>query len=77
MEKSEVTEFFLEYFEKNRINISEISEKTGIKKEKLSRDYKKPMTAEEFLQLCVFLNIKPEVIRSNRTLTIDGSRQDE
>lgn len=65
MEKSKVTEFFLEYFEKNRINIKEISEKTGIGKEKLSREYKKPMTAEEFLKLCVFLKIEPEVVQAS------------
>ena len=40
MKKSEVTEYFLEYFEKNRIDIKEISEKTGIKISKLSKEYK-------------------------------------
>ena len=63
MGKSAVTDYFLEYFEKNRININEISEKTGIKKHKLSKEYKTPLTAEEFLRLCVFLQISPEEIR--------------
>ncbi|MBR5564561.1 MAG: hypothetical protein IKW08_00190 [Roseburia sp.] len=63
MEKSAVTEFFLKYFEKNRIDIEEISEKTGIKKEKLSENYRYPLTSEEFLELCFFLGIKPEEIR--------------
>ena len=40
MEKSDVTEFFLKYFEKNRINEVWISEKTGIDTAKLSKGYK-------------------------------------
>ena len=62
MEKSSVTEFFLDYFEKNKIKIEWISEKTGIPKEKLGKDYKDALTAEEFLQLCFFLSIQPEEI---------------
>ncbi|MBR3769302.1 MAG: hypothetical protein IKL06_02100 [Lachnospiraceae bacterium] len=63
MEKSAVTEFFLEYFEKNRINTGEISEKIGIKKEKISENYGMPLSAEEFLKLCALLDIKPEEVR--------------
>ncbi len=62
MEKSEVTEFFLKYFEKNRINEAWISEKTGIDRNKLSREYKESLTADEFLRLCAFLQIQPEEI---------------
>ena len=62
MEKSAVTEFFLEYFEKNRMNIDEISEKTGIERQKFSEDYRQALTASEFLELCVFLHIKPETV---------------
>lgn len=63
MIKSEVTEFFLEYFEKNRINTAEISEKIGIDEEKLKRGYEKALTSEEFLELCSFLGIHPEMVR--------------
>lgn len=63
MEKSAVTEFFLQYFEKNRISMDEVSENTGIKKEKLSEGYRKPLSSEEFLELCVFLGVKPETVR--------------
>ena len=63
MGKSAVTEFFLRYFEKNRINIEEISDITGIKKEKFSENYGKALSAEEFLKLCIFLKIKPEEVR--------------
>ena len=65
MEKSAVTEFFLKYFEKNRIDSEWISEEIGIEKEKLSKNYKKTLTAEEFLQLCFFLGIKPETVRES------------
>ena len=62
MEKSDVTEFFLKYFEKNRINEVWISEKTGIDTAKLSKGYKESLTAGEFLRLCAFLQIQPEEI---------------
>ena len=62
MEKSVVTEFFLEYFEKNRIDIDEISEKTGIERRKFSGDCRKSLTAGEFLDLCAILQIKPEMV---------------
>lgn len=63
MIKSAVTEFFLEYFEKNRIDTDKISENTGIEKSKLSANYRQPMSSEEFLELCVFLGIKPEQVQ--------------
>ena len=63
MRKSAVTEFFLKYFEKNRIDSEEISEKTGISKAKLNGNYKQSLSAEEFLELCFFLGIEPEQVR--------------
>lgn len=62
MEKSEITEFLLRYFEENGIDKEWISEKTGIREEKLSKGYKERLTAEEFLTLCVLLQIKPEEV---------------
>ena len=63
MEKSLVTEFFLKYFEENQINPEMISEKTGIEKEKLSENYRVPLTASEFLGLCMLLEIAPETVK--------------
>ena len=63
MEKSAVTEFFLEYFEKNKINRVWISENTGIEIEKISENYRNPLTASEFLELCALLQIEPECIQ--------------
>lgn len=64
MEKSAVTDYFIKYFEKNRIDIEEISEKTGISKSKFSKNARTRLTADEFLRLCVLLGIKPEMIWS-------------
>jgi len=63
MEKSAVTEFFLEYFEENKINRVWISENTGIEINKISDNYRQPLTAAEFLELCMFLEIEPERIQ--------------
>lgn len=63
MGKSAVTEFFLEYFEKNRINKEYISENTGIEIAKISENYRQPLTATEFLELCMFLEIEPETVQ--------------
>lgn len=63
MEKSDVTDFFLEYFEKNGINKRWISENTGIEIEKISENYRQPLTATEFLELCMLLEIEPECIQ--------------
>lgn len=62
MKKSAVTECFLKYFEKNRIKSVWISEKTGIPERKLKNGYEEPLTADEFLRLCQFLQIEPEDI---------------
>ena len=62
MEKSAITEFFLDFFEKNEIKPEWISEKTGIAKEKISRGYKSPLEADEFLRLCALFEIKPEEV---------------
>lgn len=62
MEKSGVTEFFIKYFEDNKIEIKWISEKTGINERKLTRNYSKALTADEFLCLCALLSIQPEEV---------------
>ena len=39
------------------ISASEISEQTQVPEEKLHPDYKEPLLAEEFLELCVFFTV--------------------
>ena len=62
MEKSVVTEFFVKYFEDNKIEKQWISDKTGIDEQKLTRNYKEALTAEEFLHLCALLSVQPEEV---------------
>lgn len=62
MNKSRVTEYILAYMQEKGISASEISEQTQVPEEKLHPDYKEPLLAEEFLELCVFLQLSPEVI---------------
>lgn len=54
MNKSRVTEYILAYMQEKGISASEISEQTQVPEEKLHPDYKEPLLAEEFLELCVF-----------------------
>lgn len=62
MNKSRVTEYILAYMQEKGISASEISEQTHVPEEKLHPDYKEPLLAEEFLELCVFLQLSPEAI---------------
>ena len=62
MNKSRVTEYILAYMQEKGISASEISEQTQVPEEKLHPDYKEHLLAEEFLELCVFLQLSPEAI---------------
>ena len=62
MNKSRVTEYILAYMQEKGISASEISEQTQVPEEKLHPDYKEPLLAEEFFELCVFLQLSPEAI---------------
>lgn len=53
MNKSRVTEYILAYMQEKGISASEISEQTQVGR-KTASDYKEPLLAEEFLELCVF-----------------------
>lgn len=64
MEKSKVTEYMICYIRKNRISRAWISEKTGIPEQKLRKNYEEPLCADEFLRLCVVLDLTPEKIAS-------------
>ena len=62
MEKSRVTEYIIHYLCINRISTAQISEITGIPEAKLKAGYTEPLLADEFLQLCVLLDLKPETV---------------
>lgn len=65
MEKSRVTEYMIGYIRKHRIPSAWISEKTGIPEQKLNAGCKEPLYADEFLRLCVVLDLVPEEIASD------------
>lgn len=63
MEKSKVSEYFIAYLEENSILPEEIQRATGISVKKLKTGYEEQLTAEEFLELCVYLGIRPESVK--------------
>lgn len=65
MGKSRVTEYMIGYIREKRISSAWISEKTGIPEQKLKTDYIEPLYADEFLRLCVVLDLEPEKIASD------------
>lgn len=62
MGTSKVTDYMIEYMQKHNFLISELAEELGIKKEKLREGYTQPLDAEEFLELCVRLKLRPEEV---------------
>lgn len=62
MEKSMVTEYIIKYLTENHISAESVSADTEISVNKLKPGYTKPLLAEEFLDLCVYLKISPERI---------------
>lgn len=47
------------YIKSNNISVSQISKDTGIDEEKLLGN-QQPFSAAEFLELCFYLNVRPE-----------------
>jgi len=60
MTEKNVTNQIAKYILKENISISQIVHDTHIPKEKLLVDSTENLTAEELLELCVYLRIKPE-----------------
>lgn len=62
MSSSRVTNYVMHYLKMNGITAEQIERETGISAEKLSKGYKEPLDAEEFLMLCAHLGLEPEDI---------------
>ncbi|MBC5668477.1 MULTISPECIES: hypothetical protein [Eubacterium] len=54
-----VSEKVSKYIESNNLSFLQISKDTGIDERKLRGEIK-PLEAGEFLELCFYLNVKPE-----------------
>ncbi len=63
MKDGSVLEWLTDYMEKHAVSIAQTARETGIPDEKLRAGTKEKLTAEEFLELCVYLKVRPEEIR--------------
>ena len=59
---SKVTDYMIAYIDKMQISTERIAEEIGILEDKLHPGYEEPLWAEEFLELCVWLGIRPEEV---------------
>ena len=50
----------IEYIRSNKIDVGRISKDTNISVSKLKGESKEHLMSDEFLQLCNYLNVKPE-----------------
>lgn len=60
MEKSRVTDYLLQYMKQHQISAAWAAKAAKIDVDKLTEDYKEPLLSDEFLELCIILNIRPE-----------------
>lgn len=60
MVKSKVTDYIIGYLESYGIPAECVSKEVKVPQEKLKAGYQRPLSAEEFLELCVYLKIRPE-----------------
>lgn len=62
MGKSKVTDYIIEYLHNNSISIQWAADAVNIAVDKLKENYEEPLQADEFLELCVLLSVRPEDI---------------
>ena len=63
MKKRTMTMRLAEYIRDNQISTGQVAEETGIPEEKLRTDTDSILNATEFLELCAYLNVKPEELK--------------
>lgn len=63
MEKvTNVSKKIAEYIEENELSVRKIADDTGVSEEKLLNK-SRPLNATEFLEICSYLNLRPEDMR--------------
>lgn len=62
MRLSNVTDYMIYYLRKNNISAKQIAGELGIAEEKITDGYEEPLYADEFLELCFRLQLRPEDI---------------
>ena len=60
METGDATAKMIGYIEQNHISVAQMSADLGIPEEKFQFGSEDKFTAEEFLEICVYLNLRPE-----------------
>lgn len=58
-----ISEKIVKYIENNHISVAQVVHDTGIPEEKLSSG-EQPLTATEFLEICSYLNLRPEEVKN-------------
>lgn len=64
MGTSRVTDFMIDYMQKNDIYAPQMAAELEIPEEKFAEGYKEPLFADEFLELCIRLHLRPEDVAS-------------
>ena len=65
MDRQTVTQRVVRYLEDNHISAMQIEHDLGISADKLTREKDMELDAAEFLELCRYLNVRPEKFRRN------------
>ena len=60
MDKLDVTEKMVRYIRSNNIEVEQVAKDTHISASKLRGETKDRLMGAEFLELCHYLNVKPE-----------------
>lgn len=63
MDQNNVTKKIADYIQKNHISVEQASRDTGIELAKLDGTSREKLSASEFLEICAYLNIRPEEMR--------------
>lgn len=66
LEQKKVTRQLAKYLQENMIQTKQVSLDTNVPEEKLRVDGKEDLSAGEFLSLCQYLNIQPELFLKER-----------
>lgn len=68
LERKTVTQRVACYLRENHIPVEQIENDLGIPADKLMHDSGRELDAAEFLELCVYLNIRPECFREKHCI---------
>lgn len=62
MEESKALEYLIDYMKKNEISVKKLSEELGRSEGAAGEAGAEPLYADEFLELCLWLHLRPEEV---------------